>query len=66
MDREEFDKFMEDWRSYCDPKWNGNFVSDGAFACYEDQSVRVLFIGRESYGAGIELKRGIADADRRN
>ena len=52
MDRKAFKKFMEDWRSYCDPKWNGNFVSDGAFPCYEDQPVRVLFIGRESYGKG--------------
>ena len=43
---------MDEWKAHCDAKseWQGKFVSDGFFPYYTKQAVRVLFIGRESYG----------------
>lgn len=54
-------ELMKEWKTYCDakPEWKGKFVSDGFFPYYTElddngQNVRVLFIGRESYGLSEE------------
>ena len=46
---------MGKWKEHCKGKWKDKvFVSDGFFPYYTKQPVRVLFIGRESYGATKE------------
>ena len=46
-------KLMDDWQEHCEgnPAWEGHFVSDGFFPYYTKQPVKILFIGRESYGS---------------
>ena len=48
------DALMREWKKHCDgtPAWKGYFVSDGFFPYYTKQAVKILFIGRESYGLG--------------
>lgn len=49
----EIDKLIEEWRQSCENQSCENklpFVSDGFYPYYTSQDVKILFVGKESYG----------------